>query len=150
MLARWQPVIVEASAMRRVLNKEGYYYLPRESKPKYDAKRRKERVAFAELFSTSTAAGQKDKCNICMDGVVFTRPPSTPAARENYIHSETPKAWRRKHEHHPGSWPGMTSMRSKRCCQGSLPSGAGWALEVLPLFFGTSSGRLKMSSGLQQ
>ena len=98
LLARQKRVVVEASCLRRALNDEGYYYLPRDNKPKYDNDERPKRVEFSKPFAKGTAKIQ-DKCKLCLDSVVFTRPPSKRAARENYIRSETRIAWRRKDEY---------------------------------------------------
>lgn len=98
-LAREKGVTVDVSTIRKALNGEGYYYLPRAKKPKYDKDARANRVKFSGPFSRCTADGLKDKCNICLDGVVFIRPPSKPVDRENFIHSDTPRIWRRHDEH---------------------------------------------------
>lgn len=89
-LARQKHVTVEESTIRRVLNKEGYYYLPRAKKPKYDSTARAIRVDFATPFAKCTAATQQKKVNMCIDGVVFTRPPAGTVARENYINTDIP------------------------------------------------------------
>ena len=99
LLAREKRVVVEASSVRRALHDEGYYYLPRDNKPKYDKHARAKRVEFSKRFAKCSLKSQKGKCNLCLDGVVFTRPPSKRPDRENYIHSETRKVWRRKDEH---------------------------------------------------
>ena len=98
LLAKEKRVTVETSTVRRALNDEGYYYLARDKKPKYNKEERAARVAFAKPLAKSTAQTQKDKVHLCVDGVVFTIPPQGPVARENYIHSDTPKIWRRKDE----------------------------------------------------
>jgi hypothetical protein len=98
-LVKEKHVTVTESAIRRVLNNEGYYYLERDKKPKYDKDQRAARVDFAKPFSKCTPQSKKDKVHLCMDGAVFTIPPSGTVARENYIHSDTPKIWRRKDEH---------------------------------------------------
>ena len=100
LLAQKKHVTVEASTIRRALNLEGYYYLPRAKKPKYDKAQRAHRVYVSRPFAKCTKKTLPTKANICVDGVVFTRPPAKPVARENYIHSDTQKVWRRRDEQH--------------------------------------------------
>ena len=81
-LVKEKDVRVKESAVRRVLNNEGYYYLERDKKPKYDTDQRAARVDFAKPFSKCPPQSQKDKVHLCMDGAVFTIPPSGIVARE--------------------------------------------------------------------
>ena len=90
LLAKEKHVQVTESCVRKVLNKKGYHYFPRDLKPKYDKKQREKRVDFAGPFSTCTANAQKEKVHFCMDGVVFTRPPAKLIDRENYVHTPMP------------------------------------------------------------
>ena len=97
-LAKEKNVIVEESTVRRVLNNAGFYYLARETKPRYDLAQRQSRVTFSKIFWECDPETQAEEANICLDGVVFTKPPAGGVQRENYIHSDTPKVWRGKDE----------------------------------------------------
>ena len=128
-LAREMHVTVEASTVRKTLNGAGYYYLAREKKPKYDKDERFKRVDFSKPFAKCTAETQKDKVQICVDGVVFTKPPTKPVARENYIHSDTPKVWRRKDEN------GLPALAGYDKYQKQVP-----ASRMIPLWGGVGPG----------
>jgi transposase len=94
LLAKENHVAVDASTIRRALNGEGYYYLPRGRKSKHDKVTKmnaRAHVSFSEPFDGITTAAQKKKLHMCMDGVAWTMPPAKEVARENYIHTDTPK-----------------------------------------------------------
>ena len=56
LLAQVKHVTVEASTIRRALNSEGCYYLPRDKKPKYGKVERASRVAFSRAGGPTTTA----------------------------------------------------------------------------------------------
>jgi len=97
-LVKEKGAAVDESTIRHALNDEGYYYLARDKKPRYGKEECQVRVDFSRPFAKCSAHGQKEKVQFCMDGVVLTRPPPGLVARENYIHTNMPKVWRRRDE----------------------------------------------------
>lgn len=97
-LAKTKHVRVEASTVRRALKLEGYWYLNRSKKPKYNKKQRKERLDFADVVMSHTAAELEEEMNLSLDGVVFTKPPDELVARENFCYTDLLKIWRKPEE----------------------------------------------------
>ena len=93
-LAKEKKVTVEASTVRRALKKEGYKWLNRTKKPKYDAKHRQERLKFARKVLSFSVADFKKEMNFSMDGWVCVIPPADPVGRENFCYSDVTKVWR--------------------------------------------------------
>jgi transposase len=91
-LAKERAIEVEASSLRKVLNKAGYRYLARSKKPKYSKEQKLERMEFSQ-------ENQDEEIHMFMDGCVFTVPPTNPTERENYCKSDIKKVWRRPGEH---------------------------------------------------
>ena len=98
-LLKEKGVEADESTIRRHLNNDGYYYLPRDQKPRYNKKERFVRVNFAKRFEDCSVEELAEEVHICLDGVVITKPPEGMIDRENYVHSDIPKVWRRHDEH---------------------------------------------------
>ena len=97
-LVRAHGVTVEASTIRRALLKEGYQWLRRSKKPKYNAKDRRAREAFADKIADMTLPEMKRAFHLSLDGVILTRPPKDPTARENWCRTQETHVWRKSTE----------------------------------------------------
>ena len=98
LLAARKHIQVEASTVRRALNAEGYYYLSRTKKPKYNKAQRQERLKISQKLEKMTDDQVNEEFHFSMDGVVAIVPPSEPIARENFIHSDIGWVWRKPSE----------------------------------------------------
>ena len=98
LLAARKHIQVEASTVRRALNAEGYYYLSRTKKPKYNKDQRQERLKISQKLAKMTDDQVKEEFHFSMGGVVAIVPPSEPIARENFIHSDIVRVWRKPSE----------------------------------------------------
>ena len=98
LLASKKRIKVEASTIRKALNDEGYKFLPRTKKPKYTKAQRAERWAFSKKVAKMTDAQIKQEFHFSMDGVVVVVPPTDPIARQNFVHSDIGKVWRKPGE----------------------------------------------------
>jgi transposase len=128
-LAKKKGVVVEASTVRRALNLEGYKHLSRSKKPKYSKEQREERVAFAKMILAWCKKDFEASLNLCLDGVVFTIPPSAETARENYCHSDCQKVWRK-----PGE-TALTELDGFDRYKNQVPDS-----RIIPLWGGLASG----------
>ena len=80
-LASEKGIALEGSTIRKILKKHGYKWMPRSRKPKYSKERRQERLRFARKVEEMDL---EEEVDLCMDGVLFSVPPTEAAARENY------------------------------------------------------------------
>ena len=97
-LAEEKQVKVSDSAIRKVLKKNGYKWLPRAQKRHYSAEDMKLRLTFAEKIIRLGNRRLKEDLAMSMDGVVLAMAPTDPTERENYCkHGET-HMWRKKSE----------------------------------------------------
>ena len=83
-VAKHQGLRLSDSAVRKVLAKHGYQWLPRSKKRKYDATQRRGRVGFAKSVLNMTVAELREKMSFAMDGVVLGIPPQDPTDRLNF------------------------------------------------------------------
>ena len=89
-LATHLRVRISASAVRKVLTKHGYRWLPRSQKRKYDVEQKRRRVAFAKSVLNMSLGQVREKLSFAMDGVVLGIPPRDPTDRLNFCkHAET-------------------------------------------------------------
>ena len=98
LLASKKRIEVEASTVRRALNDEGYKYLPRSRKPKYSKAAREERLSFCKKIDRMTDAEVRQEFHFSMYGVVVIVPPAEPTARENFVHTDVGRVWRKPAE----------------------------------------------------
>ena len=97
-LAKNKKVSVHVDTIRKALHKEGYKYLKRVQKPKYNKEERETRVAFANKVLAISQQRFLKETNFCMDGVVLITPPTEKTARENFCRSDITKVWRKSSE----------------------------------------------------
>ena len=97
-LAKWKHVKVEASTVRKALKLEGYRWLSRSKKPKYNAEQRAERLSFSEDIEDYTQDEIQEVFNLSLDGVVFTKPPTEAVARQNFCFTDLSMCWRKPSE----------------------------------------------------
>lgn len=128
-LAKEKKVMVEVSTVRRALHLEGFRWLMRTKKPKYNKKEKEERLTFADEVLEFTAAELKAHMNLSLDGVVFTMPPQEEVARENYCHSDARRVWRLPSEH------ALTELHGYDRYKNQVPQA-----RVIPLWGGLASG----------
>ena len=91
-------VQLEASTIRKALEKNGYRWLPRSQKRKYSAKQKRARVQWARATLRLGVAALRAKLSYAMDGVVIPRPPDDPTDRENHCLHGTSHMYRKKGE----------------------------------------------------
>ena len=83
-LAKQKGVKVRCSAIRKVLAKHGYKWLPRRQKRLYNVEVKKQRLKFANAALHMSKAQLTEKLSLAMDGVILTMPPSDPVDRLNF------------------------------------------------------------------
>ena len=93
-VAKDMPVIVEASCIRKFLEKKGYKWLPRCEKRKYSREQMVERKAFADAVLRLSVADLRKKLCLSLDGVVLSMPPQDETERFNYCWGAEVKMWR--------------------------------------------------------
>ncbi len=84
--------------VRKVLKRNGYRWLPRSQKPKYDDAKMQERKAFADRVLKLSDAQLREKLSMSMDGVVLAVPPATEVRRINYCRASETHCWRKPSE----------------------------------------------------
>ena len=97
-LAAKKHVTVEASTIRRVLEKHGYRWMMRPNKPKYSQSQKAERLAFVKAILAMTEEELKAALDFSMDGVVLSMPPTSTTDRENYCHGGETHIWCKRGE----------------------------------------------------
>ena len=93
-LAKKKNVEADESTVRKVLNLEGFRYLPRIKKTRYTLPQRVRRVAISKEITDMSQKELDMNANMCMDGVVLVRPPNDPDGRVNFVRSDETKVWR--------------------------------------------------------
>jgi len=94
LLAKKKKIVVEASTVRRHLKANGYKWQLRVKKTKYSAVQRTQRADHVDdILKRGLTA-----LDMCMDGVVLTRPPQQLVARENYVFTDITHCWRKDSE----------------------------------------------------
>jgi len=97
-LAKKKKVVVSVSTVRRVLEDEGYKYLPRAKKPKYSKELRKRRVKFSKWILRMPVKKERETISLSLDGAVFCSPPTNAVERENWCRSDPKKVYRKSDE----------------------------------------------------
>ena len=97
-LVKEKRVHVSESAIRKVLNKAGYWWVNRSQKRKYSAKDRAARWAFAKKLMRKGKEGIKKYLSMSFDGVVLAMAPTDPVDRHNHCMGAEKKIWRKKSE----------------------------------------------------
>ena len=97
-LVREKGVKFDTSAIRKVLKRRGYRWLPRAQKPKYDKEDMKARLTFARKIWAMKLADLRKTITMCMDGVVLSLPPTCPTKKLNYCRIGESHMWRTRHE----------------------------------------------------
>ena len=91
-------VQLDESAIRKVLRRQGYFWLPKAQKRKYSAERRQERLRFAQGVVQLSRARLREKLAFSMDGVLLSLPPRDPIDRRNYCAHGDGFMWRQRGE----------------------------------------------------
>eukprot|EP00973_Karenia_brevis_P089186 12367277-Karenia_brevis.AAC.1 len=97
-LAQKKGVRLSVSWIRKVLVRNGYKWLPKCQKRKYDQKARAARVAFARHVLSLSKAQLREKLSMAMDGVVLAMPPRDPTERFNFCKYGEDHIWRKGNE----------------------------------------------------
>ncbi|CAK0887004.1 unnamed protein product [Prorocentrum cordatum] len=77
---------VAKSTICKVLQKNGYKWLPQAQKPRYSKDDRDARLAFSQEVVKMSARELEKYLALCMDGVVLSVPPEDPIERSNFVH----------------------------------------------------------------
>ena len=97
-LAQEKGIRVTCRQIRRKLNDRGYYWLPRDKKPKLSRAKMLERLVFADAVLAMTEAELEDYVHFAMDGVVLACPPREQVARRNHCHYDDNCVYRKRGE----------------------------------------------------
>ena len=97
-LARDKQVHVEVSSICKFLKSKGYRWLPRAQKPRYNARDKADRLAFANRMLSMSPRAFACHFDMAMDGVVLTLPPREATERENYCRAGDTHMWRKSSE----------------------------------------------------
>ncbi|CAE8595265.1 unnamed protein product, partial [Polarella glacialis] len=91
-------VDLEASTIRKVLTRNGYFWLTRAQKRKYSPDVTAQRLAFAKAVLRTSKAQLRERLSLSLDGVVLSMAPKDPLERQNWCaHGET-HMWRKRCE----------------------------------------------------
>jgi transposase len=112
-LLKHHGVQVNPCTIRRMLQVEGYEWLPRAQKPRHTAAVKRQRQEFAEEMLALTPRQVRAKLALCMDGVTLTMPPADTVARENFCFGAETHAWRTRDEHSLPSLAGFDKYRKQ-------------------------------------
>ena len=94
LLAKEKGVIVADSAIRKVLVKRGFKWLPRRQKRLYSEKDMKARLKFARRVARMSSKEVREEMGMSMDGVVIPVPPADPVDRLNFCRQGETHMWR--------------------------------------------------------
>ena len=94
LLAKEKGLLVADSAIRKVLIKRGYKWLPRRQKRLYSEKDKKARLKFARRVARMSIQQVREEMALSMDGVVLTIPPADPVDRLNFCRQGETHMWR--------------------------------------------------------
>ena len=97
-VAREKGVILEASSIRKFLQRRGYRWLPRSQKRKYTEEDRLRRMAFARSVLRLSEDALRLKLAMSLDGVVLSMPPTSDVDRFNYCWGGISHMWRKPGE----------------------------------------------------
>jgi transposase len=91
-------VSLEASTVRRELQRNGYSWLPRKQKRKYSQEDQAARLDFASSVVAMRPSQLRARLALAMDGVVLTMPPAGAVDRHNYCTHGDTHMWRKQGE----------------------------------------------------
>lgn len=97
-LAQDRGVHLSQSYIRKVLTRNGYKWLPRSQKRKYDATLKAERLAFARKVVSLSNNQLRERLSLAMDGVVLSMPPPKAVDRWNFCKHGDTHLWRKPQE----------------------------------------------------
>ena len=97
-VAKAKGVVLEASCIRKFLQKQGYRWLPRRQKRKYSRGECATRKAWCEAVLRLSKADLRHKLAMSMDGVVISMPPTTEVERINFCWGGVTHMWRKPGE----------------------------------------------------
>jgi transposase len=98
LLACKRKVRVEVSLVQKRLRANGYKWLRRNKKPKYDDAQKVTRKAFVGAALRLTVRQLREKFSMAWDGVVIGVPPKTGAQRVNFLRQSETHCWRKPSE----------------------------------------------------
>lgn len=120
-LAAEKGVEVETSAIRKLLAKRGYKWLPRNQKRKYNREQREVRVTFAKSVLRLSRAALRQKLAMSMDGVVLSMPPAKEIDRFNYCWGAATHMWRKRSEGNQPKLAGANNLDHQVPLERSIP-----------------------------
>ena len=91
-------VLIEASSIRKFLQRRGYMWLPRRQKRKYTDDDRVRRMSFAHNVLRLSDHALRFKLAMSLDGVVISMPPTSDVDRFNYCWGGFSHMWRKRGE----------------------------------------------------
>ena len=97
-LAKKRGATLETSAIRRILQKNGYKWLPRAQKPVFSRSERAARCNWARSVVALSTAQLREKLALAMDGVILGIPPADPTERANHCRVGEAYMWRKAGE----------------------------------------------------
>ncbi|CAE8671835.1 unnamed protein product [Polarella glacialis] len=91
-------VDLEASTIRKVLTRNGYFWLTRAQKRKYSPDVTAQRLAFAKAVLRISKAQLRERLSLSLDGVVLSMAPKDPLERQNWCAHGDTHMWRKRCE----------------------------------------------------
>ncbi|CAE8653377.1 unnamed protein product [Polarella glacialis] len=91
-------VDLEASTIRKVLTRNGYFWLTRAQKRKYSPDVTAQRLAFAKAVLRMSKAQLRERLSLSLDGVVLSMAPKDPLERQNWCAHGDTHMWRKRCE----------------------------------------------------
>ena len=98
MLANELNMRISDSAIRKLLVKKGFKWLPRAQKRKYDKEDLKKRLFFVTPVNAMSRPAVRRKMAFAMDGVILSCPPTDPVLRLNHCMGGETHMWRKPGE----------------------------------------------------
>ena len=98
LLASERGIRVSDSAIRKLLRKRGFKWLPRAQKRAYNSKDKKTRMTWVLQVNRMSTREVRERMAFCMDGVILTVPPSDPIERLNHCMGGETHMWRQEGE----------------------------------------------------
>ena len=97
-LARAKKVKLTARYIRKLLQQEGYRWLPKRQKRIYSKRQRQARVKFCNAALRLPKKEFEEKFSFSMDGTIVPMPPNDPTERLNYCKHGVECMWRKPSE----------------------------------------------------
>lgn len=120
-LARERGVAVEVSTVQKFLRSEGYRWLPRGQKRKYNAAQMRQRLAFAQAVVALGPRKLRQKLSFSMDGCILPMPPTDCTERLNFLRGSETHMWRKKSERLEPSLAGQHGFGMQRTIDRCVP-----------------------------